>query len=183
MHRRALLNLLDRYEPFNATDQAALSTIRDFVRSGPNCFLRSNLTGHLTASAWIVDKDYTSTLLIHHRKLDKWIQCGGHADGETDLLAASLKEAREETGLSSLVAETPSIFDLDVHSIPKHDYVPEHLHYDVRYLLQADISEALQPNDREAIDLRWFALNEVAKINNNESITRMVQKTRQWKSK
>ena len=120
----------------------AAETIR-FVETHEDCLLRSCGPGHLTGSAWIVDVTRTRTLLTHHRKLDKWLQLGGHADGESDLLAAALREAREESGLTRLRAVSPEIFDVDRHWIPPRKTDPGHYHYDLRFLFEADPSELL----------------------------------------
>ncbi len=177
MQRRPLLDLLDNYTPFNSTAAEALDKILSFVRYNEDCFLRSNLSGHLTASAWIVDPLFTSTLLIHHRQLDKWIQCGGHADGNPDLPSLALQEAREETGLQSIKLFNADIFDLDVHRIPEYKDIPTHYHYDVRFLFTADPKEQPELNNREIAGLLWIPLSDVSNYNSRQSIMRMVNKT------
>ncbi|MCX6956055.1 MAG: NUDIX domain-containing protein, partial [Verrucomicrobia bacterium] len=99
-------------EPHEA--EMTVETIR-FVEAHEDCLLRSCMPGHLTGSAWIVSPDRTRTLLTHHHKLDKWLQLGGHADGDGDLLAVALREAREESGLVNVRAASTEIFDLDRH--------------------------------------------------------------------
>jgi len=152
-------------------------TVR-FVEAHADCFLRSQLSGHLTGSAWIVDPARTRTLLTHHRKLDKWLQLGGHADGDSDLRAVALREAREESGLTRLrlVADEP--FDVDRHLIPERKSVPAHFHYDLRFVIEADPAEPLAISD-ESHDLAWVELGRVTQLNSEESMERMVRKTRQ----
>ncbi|MEO6228367.1 MAG: NUDIX hydrolase [Thermomonas sp.] len=116
-------------------------------------FRRERLAGHFTASAWVVSADGMRTLLTHHRKLGLWLQLGGHAEGERDLTVAALKEAEEESGLTGLTID-PGIFDLDRHCIPEHKGVPEHWHYDVRYVVRAGLNEAYVVSD-ESHDLAW----------------------------
>jgi 8-oxo-dGTP pyrophosphatase MutT (NUDIX family) len=94
------------------------------------------LAGHFTASCWLVSADGQRLLLTHHRKLQRWLQLGGHADGDRDLAQVALKEAEEESGLSGLVLEDPAIFDLDKHWIPERKDVPGHWHYDVRFVIR-----------------------------------------------
>lgn len=151
----------------------------DFVSQNDHCFDRSLLTGHVTGSAWIVSPDREQVLLIHHRKLDRWLQPGGHADGDPDVAAVALREAQEETGLTSLKIlgpeEAPTIFDVDVHSIPVHGQTPEHLHYDIRFLLEADPAEPFGISD-EIKNIRWFSLKKDIEILSSGSIYRMVLK-------
>ena len=118
-----------------------------------NPFVRERLQGHFTASAWLVSADGHRLLMTHHRKLGRWLQLGGHADGERDLVAAALKEAQEESGLRGLRIE-PAVFDLDRHWIPQYKEVPGHWHYDLRFVVHAGESEAFVVSD-ESHDLAW----------------------------
>ena len=136
--------------------------------------------GHVTGSAWIVSPDRSQILLIHHRKLDRWLQPGGHADGDPDVAAVALREAQEETGLTSLklIASTeckPAIFDVDVHQIPARNQVPEHLHYDIRFLLEADPDEPFGFSD-EIKAIQWFSLKNAYNLTDSESILRLIRK-------
>ena len=150
-------------------------TIR-FVEAHPDCLQRACAPGHLTGSAWMVTPDRSRTLLTHHLKLDKWLQLGGHADGDGDLLAVALREACEESGLTRLRAVTPDIFDLDRHWIPARKTDPGHYHYDLRFLIEADPLEAIAISN-ESKDLAWVELERVNALNPEESIARMVRKT------
>lgn len=123
-------------------------------------YRRERVAGHLTASAWLVSPDGARLLMTHHRKLDRWLQLGGHADGERDLATAALREAQEESGLDGLVVE-PGIFDLDRHWIPVHRDVPAHWHYDVRYVVRATAGEAFVVSD-ESHALAWRSIAELA---------------------
>lgn len=121
---------------------------------GGDPFERACATGHFTASAWLVSGDGRRVLLTHHRKLGRWLQLGGHADGERDLAAVALREADEESGLADLRLEDGRIFDLDRHWIADHDDVPGHWHYDVRYVVRAGRSEAYVVSE-ESLALAW----------------------------
>lgn len=116
-------------------------------------FVRARLAGHFTASAWLVDRAGERLLMTHHRKLDRWLQLGGHADGDRDLAAVALKEAEEESGLVDLVVE-PVLFDLDRHWIPERGDVPGHWHYDARYVVRATGREDFAVSD-ESHALAW----------------------------
>jgi 8-oxo-dGTP pyrophosphatase MutT (NUDIX family) len=131
-------------------------TVDGFVAlldDGADPFVRERLDGHFTASAWLVDRGGGRVLLTHHRKLDRWLQLGGHADGDRDLARAALREAGEESGLSGLSLR-PDIFDMDRHWIPAHGHVPAHWHYDVRFVVQAGEGETFVVS-AESHDLAW----------------------------
>ena len=140
-----------------------------------DAFQRIHLPGHITGSAFIVSEDYTQTLLVHHAKLNKWLQPGGHADGDVDVARVAMREANEETGLQNLVLTSHEIFDLDIHIIPTRKDFPQHEHYDVRYLLKASPSEKIIVSE-ESHDVKWIKLSELEKYNNESSILRMRDK-------
>lgn len=147
-----------------------------FVEAHPDCLLRSCVPGHLTGSAWIVDAARRQTLLTHHRKLDKWLQLGGHADADPDLLAVALREAAEESGLTRLRPVSTDVFDVDRHWIPARAQEPGHYHYDLRFQIEADPAEPLTVTS-ESKDLAWVEIARVTSLNPEESMARMVRKT------
>lgn len=140
-----------------------------------DAFDRERLAGHFTASAWLVDRTGARALLTHHRKLGRWLQPGGHADGERDLRAVALKEAGEETGLRGLAVDA-GLFDLDRHWIPEHRGVPGHWHHDARYVVRAGTDEAFVVGD-ESHDLAWRDVAELAAdASMDPSLRRMARK-------
>lgn len=172
-----ILDLLTRHAATgDARDRAEAAEFAAFVAAHADCLWRSCAPGHLTGSAWVVDPARRLTLLTHHRKLGKWLQLGGHADGEANLLAVAGREAREESGLGSVRPLTGEIFDLDRHWIPPRGTEPGHWHYDVRFLFEADPAQSLVVS-HESKDLAWVPLAEVAARNPEESMVRMVRKT------
>lgn len=137
-----------------------------------DCFLRSNLKGHFTGSAWLVSVDGRRVLLTHHRKLNRWLQLGGHADGDSDLARVALCEAKEESGLTDLEMES-EIFDLDRHWIPERADVPGHWHYDVRFVVRARGSEDFVVSE-ESHALAWREIADIAADPDaDESLRRM----------
>jgi len=174
-----LAHRLNHYEAFDATEQAHLDGLRTFLAGGSDITSRLNPIGHLTASALVVDPDGRTVLLTHHAKLGRWLQLGGHVESDDgDMLAAALREAREECGIVGLRSDSDDVFDIDVHQIPfaasKNE--PEHLHFDVRFLLQA-LDADLTISD-ESNDLRWFTLDEALAVASDESLARMLRKCR-----
>jgi 8-oxo-dGTP pyrophosphatase MutT (NUDIX family) len=145
----------------------------DAIDSAP--FTRERLAGHFTGSAWLVDRTGARALLTHHRKLGRWLQLGGHADGDADLAAVALKEAEEESGLTGLALE-PGVFDLDRHWIPARGDVPAHWHYDVRFVVRAGAHEAFTVSE-ESLDLAWRDIRELRDdAASDESVRRMASK-------
>ncbi len=170
-----LLDELARYAGRHP-DEPAAARMRAFVERRADCLLRSCLEGHLTGSGWVVSPHGGRVLLVHHRKLGRWLQPGGHADGDPDLLAVALREVREETGLARVEVCGREPFDLDIHSIPAREGEPAHLHYDVRYLLVASPAAPLVRSE-ESHELRWFALD-APEVLAEESLARMARKAR-----
>jgi 8-oxo-dGTP pyrophosphatase MutT (NUDIX family) len=178
MSREPVLALLREYAQNDLSPlerEHVEETIR-FVETHPDCFLRSCLEGHLTGSAWVVNRERTMTLLTHHRKLGKWLQLGGHADGEYDLLGVAQREAEEESGLRKVAPPTLKLFDVDRHRIPARKEVAEHWHFDLRFLFEADPKEALTVS-HESKELAWVGLDQVTSLNAEESMARLVRKT------
>jgi 8-oxo-dGTP pyrophosphatase MutT (NUDIX family) len=147
-----------------------------FVAEHPDAFERTLLAGHVTASAWIVDPSRTHALLTHHRKLGRWLQLGGHVDGERDVRRAALREAFEESGLRSLRFATDAIYDLDVHPIPARPDEPAHEHFDVRFAFVADPGEPLVVS-AESRELAWVPIDALASYGVDESVLRLARKT------
>lgn len=181
LHRAAVARLLaelDAYRACGADEEATRARLRAFIAREPDAFARSRAGGHVTASAWIVDTEREHALLLHHRKLERWLQPGGHADGDADLRAAALREAREESGLRTLRFASEGIYDLDIHAIPARAAEPAHEHFDVRFALEADRREPVRGND-ESHDVRWISLGELAAFGIDDSVRRMARKTAQ----
>jgi 8-oxo-dGTP pyrophosphatase MutT (NUDIX family) len=174
---RAQLAAYARRQPEHAALADEFSTLLD---DAENPFLRQRLAGHFTGSAWLVSTDGARVLLTHHRKLDRWLQLGGHADGDRNLARVALKEAEEESGLSGLVLEDGELFDIDKHWIPERKDVPGHWHYDARYVVRALGSEQFAISE-ESLALAWRDIGDVANAvietpDGDDSLPRMAKR-------
>ena len=180
MHRRHLNNLLSRYLDAWPDEREVVARFRAFAAAHDDCLLRSCLPGHITSSAWILSPDGNAALLTHHKKLGRWLQLGGHVDGEPKIEAACLREAQEESGMQTFTivrwadAEVVPL-DLDVHAIPAHKDDPGHDHYDVRFLLQAGPRQSLVISS-ESNQLGWAPLGRLADFTTEESVLRLHRK-------
>lgn len=177
MHRNFLRDKLDRHHPFDASEAEMLQRIIRFVAQYENCFERGLGIGHITGSAWIIDRERSHVLLTHHRKLDRWLQLGGHSDGDSNTLDVALREGREESGLAELRPVSEAIFDVDVHLIPARKRESAHHHYDIRFLLEADRYAPLTISS-ESKDLAWVSLGDALRLSPEPSVQRMVAKSR-----
>ena len=178
MHRNKLIQLLETYQPVDNEEVLYKDQTLSFIKNNPNCFDRSLLEGHITASAWLLTEDYKRALLLHHAKLDIWVQVGGHCDGHSDPLEVAIKEAKEESGLPHIIPVFETIFDLDIHQIPQKKSEPMHYHYDIRFLLRAIGSDSYQKN-HESKAIQWIDLDSKTLPTQNRSVIRMFEK---WKA-
>ncbi len=174
MDRNQLLEELKQYGSSNPEELLFVTQFQTLLKH-PRCFYRDHMPGHITGSAWIANSYFTKVLLVHHVKLNKWLQPGGHADGEENVLDVALKELQEETGLTNAILNRDVIFDLDIHTIPEREDIPEHLHYDIRFLFSGQESESLQGN-HESNSVQWVSLSELEKYSQEKSILRMKNK-------
>jgi 8-oxo-dGTP pyrophosphatase MutT (NUDIX family) len=167
---------LDAYKTNFQEEMKFQYDIFEFIKKNRDFWQRTNLAGHITGSAWVLSPDREHVLLIHHKKLDRWLQPGGHVD-ETDKTVAdtALREANEECGLSDLTLLSNLFFDVDVHEIPARGHEPTHFHYDLRYLFQAN-SKNVDANFIEVKNIRWVPLLDLIGEDTEQSIRRMALK-------
>lgn len=190
MHRYDLLQTLDRYLSLYPHEEETVTRIVELVEGHSDCFERTCRPGHITGSAWVVSSDHRQVALVHHRKLDRWLQPGGHADGDGDVVNVAWCEATEELGLAHLmVVETGGALvplDVDVHDIPPR-YDAEgnltedaHQHYDIRFLFIAG-DQSLEVSD-ESHDVQWFDEAGVRAMTDERSVLRLMEKALRWLS-
>lgn len=154
-------NIEYNYSIKSERDASNLTKMRELLMSVAKPFGRTTEYGHVTATGFVIDKHRRQTLLLHHRKLDIWLPPGGHCDGDSNVLRVALREVEEETGLSNINAVSKDVFDIDIHLIPANKKEPEHYHYDVRFLIEADRDEQIIVNKFESKDLKWIELEQL----------------------
>ncbi len=176
MHRRNLLEQLSDYLHRHPQEQETVSRFIDFVQANPRCFERDCWAGHVTGSAWLVDTTRSRLLLTHHKKLDMWLQLGGHSDGDADTQKVALREATEESGLTVHLLRA-DIFDVDIHEIPARKNDPAHFHFDVRYAFSA--ADDAYVVSEESMDLAWVEIDQLEQFTVETSILRMRDKWQQ----
>jgi 8-oxo-dGTP pyrophosphatase MutT (NUDIX family) len=165
----------------DAAEARDLAAIRDFVGRHADPFDRRIAEGHLTGSAVVLCEGGLRVLLLHHRKLQRWLQPGGHAEiGERSGAAVAMREALEETGIDGLRLHPgpPALLDVDVHAIPARRDEPAHLHLDLRYLVLAPGSAQPRRQEEESADLRYFGWDELAALDLDPGLRRALAKAR-----
>lgn len=162
---------LRAFEAQDAAQSAFRAQMLAFCAEHPDALWRTCVAGHLTASGLIVDARGERGLLCLHRKLGRWLQLGGHVDGDANLAASALRECIEESGIADLRVD-PRPLDLDAHRIPARADEPEHWHLDVRFRVLAP-AHAQPVLSAESIELRWFAKRELALVATDESVRRL----------
>ena len=171
--RSRLLAAIARYGDAYPEETDVGARFQAFVQAHERCFENDLWAGHITGSAWVVDPAGERTLLTHHKKLGRWLQLGGHSDGDHDTWRVAQREAEEESGLV-VTLHDEAIFDLDVHAIPARKDDPEHWHFDVRFAFRA--LDTRYSVSEESNDLAWVPVGEVAGYTDEWSVLRMAQK-------
>lgn len=167
-----ILNDIINYQPYNFQEKKDKEMILDFINNNPQAFLRESRIAHLTASSWIVNKDWTKVLMVYHNIYNSWSWTGGHADGDEDLLRVAIKEAKEETGLINIKPVSKEIYSIEALTVDGHfkkgEYVSSHLHFNVTYLLEADENDDIKPLLSENKGVKWIKLTDINREVNEE---------------
>lgn len=182
--RSQVLDLLENFQPSDEKEKYDVVKIKELILKHKNIFDRACLEGHLTASALVINPQTKMILLHNHVKLNRWLQFGGHADGDIDMAFVALKEAREETGLRDLKfllpeGETEILpIDIDLQTIFEADGVPEHYHLDFRFIFLTNAAEIPKPEEGESQELKFFTFGEVEAMGNklDFALRRLVKK-------
>ncbi|MBQ9036074.1 MAG: NUDIX hydrolase [Erysipelotrichaceae bacterium] len=169
---RDLLEELRGYVPFNEQEEKDRKIIIELLSNVDDIYDRSNDIAHMTASAWVINRQHTKILMAYHNIYKSYSWLGGHADGDKDLLRVALREVQEESGLMHLKPVSDNIFSIEILPVNGHEkkgkYVASHLHINVTYLIEADSDEPLivKPDENKA--LKWFDIDKAIDSSNEE---------------
>lgn len=175
MSRNTLLIQLGDYAEHYPEESDTVERFIKFVQEHDDCFERTQLAGHITGSAWLTNQARSHVLLTHHRKLDRWLQLGGHADGNSNILEVAIREAREESGIKDITVVSTTLFDIDIHEIPARAHEPKHYHYDARFALTASTSDVFTVSE-ESHALEWIEIDRLQTKTSETSMLRMADK-------
>lgn len=179
VNRTDLITDLENYVASCDEETSFVSRFLSLLSDEPRCFYRDCFPAHITGSALLLDHTGTQILMNHHKSLNKWLNFGGHADGEEDILAVAIRETMEESGLTNLKPYSANIIDIDIHTIPANNKKgePEHEHFDIRYLMQMTSEDNTPILSNESIDLRWVPIHDAFDlIDKNDGLHRFIRK-------
>lgn len=171
---------IEKYIPYNEQEVSDKELMLEYINTFNDVLTRENKMCHFTASNWIVNKDRTKVLMIYHNIYKSWAWTGGHADGDSDLLHVALKEAQEETGLSSLKLLSDGIYGIQIVTVDSHikrgKFVSSHLHLDCCFLFEANEEDELRIKADENSGVKWIDINDTIKITNEEKMKPIYEK-------
>lgn len=160
----SLYQQIKEFQPYNAQEQQDQQVMLEYIRQFDTILTRENHYGHISSSPWIVNASFTKVLMVYHNIYDSWGWCGGHADGDENLLHVAVKEGEEETG-AMITPITKDILAIDILPVPPHVkkgcFVSSHVHLNVTYLCVADETAPLRIKHDENSGVRWVALEEI----------------------
>ena len=175
-----LREIIKSYKPYNEQEEKDKEKLLWCIDNLENVLTRTNGIAHFTSSSFILNKSRDKVLMIHHNIYNSWAWTGGHADGKADLLAVSLKEAVEETGVKNINPIYSDIFALDVLTVFGHvkrgEYVSAHLHLNTTYLLESEESEELIVKADENSAVKWIPIDEVVECSSEEHMRKVYEK-------
>lgn len=172
----------ERKNPFDE-DNRIINRFRSLLLETDAPFSRDQVPGHFTGSCFVLNPSQSEILLLHHKKLKKWLQMGGHCDGEIELSLVALREAKEESGSNDITLLLSSVVDLDIHKIPERKNEPEHYHYDLRFLAVCNSPNNIQMAEEESTALQWFSWDKAFEIAEEPSMHRVFKKVEFLQSK
>ena len=170
--REKLIKQLEKYKPFNEQEERDREVILKMLRDEKDIFYRKNLCAHMTASAWVVNREGTKTIMVYHNIYNSWSWMGGHADGNENLLEVAVREVKEECSVKSVRPVSEDVFSVEVLPVSGHmkngKYVPSHLHLNITYLIEADEAEKLSIKEDENSNVGWFTFSDAVTASSEE---------------
>lgn len=170
--REKLIEQLEKYKPFNEQETQDKALILHMLRNEKDIFYRTNMYAHMTASAWVVNKQRSKTIMVHHNIYNSWSWMGGHSDGDENLLNVAVREVKEECGIKNAHPVNEEIFSIEVLPVNGHQkkgqYVPSHIHLNVTYLIEADETDELYIKEDENSNVSWFTFYDAVSASNEE---------------
>lgn len=162
---RNLRTVIAHFRPSCPQEERDQRVMAAFLEQNDDCLMRTNLTAHFTASAWILNPARDKVLMVYHNLYDSWSWTGGHADGDPDLEAVAAREAGEETGVRELKLLSREPVSLEIITVDGHEkrgaYVPSHLHLNLTYLMEAGENQRLSIKADENSGVRWIPVQEL----------------------
>ena len=182
--RAAILEELRCYHAADSREAQHQRSVLDLLSYARSPLSRDHFVpGHITGSCFIVDPSSMRVLLHHHRRLNRWLQMGGHLENGESAIEAALREGREESGLSDLTLVSDGAFDLDVHDVPSAKGEPDHQHFDIRYVARTSQPESIVIDRAESNELAWVDLDRAVPLMNEEASKRAMLKIRKMLSR
>ncbi len=170
-----LIEQLKVYRANHPEETGSANHLIDFATHNTKALERDCWPGHFTGAAWVTNRTKDKVLLTHHRKLEKWLQLGGHADGNPDLALVARREAQEESGIDRINFFSEDILHIDIHPIPTIGEEITHFHFDIRFALWAEEEEFSVSS--ESYDLAWVEIDSLEDfLHSNNSYEKSIMK-------
>ena len=180
MTREDSIRQIENYPPFNEQEEKDKALILGWISNNENAFSRENTVAHITASAWVVNKDRSKVLMVYHNIYNSWAWPGGHADGESDLLGVAMREVMEETGIKNLKPLSKDFYAIDVLPVKSHikrgKFVSSHIHLNATYIFEADENEELLIKEDENSGVNWIDIDKMVSSSSEDHMKKVYAK-------
>lgn len=162
---KELYRQLQVFKPYNMQEEQDQKVMLTYMDTFQNVFTRENIFGHFTSSPWIVNPSRDKVLMVYHNIFQSWGWCGGHCDGNMDVLQVAIQEGKEETGLKNLKVLSKEIFAIDILPViphkKNHTFVSAHTHLNLTFLCEADENEVLHHKPDENSGVKWINIEDI----------------------
>lgn len=155
--RDSAIALLSDWQAPDPGQDSLRHAVLSFLLARDDACRRECVPGHITASTLVLDDPGRQVLLTLHPRLGRWVQLGGHCDDtDTDIVAAALREAVEESGVADLRL-APELVAVHVHPVTCSLGVPTR-HLDLQFVAHAPPDAQIALSD-ESLDLQWWPVD------------------------